>query len=427
MKDDAAAGGGGTAGAAGPTPGGVGGPPSLGGPPPNVRSRRGRRLKNLKLDRVDLVHAPANPDAKVKLFKGMLPSEVQEAELAKAGYDTRTINARVKVKDGKFHAMHEDGETILGSYDDRAKAVKRVADSLKKAAPTKTENGEDHPASDYAYVPDPKTPSTWKLLLDTPAHIGGAVAALGPGGYRGQKVQIPAGDLAAVKAKVKAAWLKAHPDQADSLPPVLKSYGTTGGVMKNLEVIKAKLAPEVVKHLEDLHETNPAAAEALADSLLAAQPAAPAAPAESVEKSEYAKLEKQLADEKAAREATETRIAKMEQEAARNGFVALAKADLETLGKAEDLGSILFEANSKLDEATYKSLEQVLKGAAAKLSDTALFKQLTNEGEPNEGVDAVAVLAKGLVDNGKYATIEAATVQVLTEHPELYRQYRDNR
>lgn len=99
-------------------------------------------------------------------------------------------------------------------------------------AVTKTDGGASFPAAAYAYVPDPKKPSTWKLRLwATPgggpdAHIvGAAIAALGPGGFRGNKVSIPSADLPAVKAKVKAAWIKANPekDPSKDLPAILAS------------------------------------------------------------------------------------------------------------------------------------------------------------------------------------------------------------
>ncbi len=89
----------------------------------------------------------------------------------------------------------------------------------------KTEGGQDFPADDYAYVPDPDHPSTWKLrLTKTPGGdpdagiVGAAIAALGKG-FRGKKVQIPSGDLAKVKAKVRAAWKKANPDKKDDEMP----------------------------------------------------------------------------------------------------------------------------------------------------------------------------------------------------------------
>ncbi len=86
-------------------------------------------------------------------------------------------------------------------------------------AVTKKEGPDSFPASDYAYVPDSEKPSTWKLRLTStpggspdPQIVGAAIAALGKG-FRGNKVQIPETDLAAVKSKVKAAWIKANPEK----------------------------------------------------------------------------------------------------------------------------------------------------------------------------------------------------------------------
>lgn len=98
-----------------------------------------------------------------------------------------------------------------------------------REAVTKTEDGQQFPAGDYAYVPDPAKPSTWKLRLTAtpggdpdPRIVGAAVAALGKG-FRGQKVQVPAADRPKVVARVRAAWRKAHPDaDGDTMPPVLR-------------------------------------------------------------------------------------------------------------------------------------------------------------------------------------------------------------
>jgi hypothetical protein len=99
--------------------------------------------------------------------------------------------------------------------------------NMSKAA-TKREDGEDFPAAAFAYVPDPESPSTWKLRLwdsldekETVAQVSRAVAALSPSGFRGNRVQIPAEDLASVKAKVSAAWRQVNePDR--ELPAILK-------------------------------------------------------------------------------------------------------------------------------------------------------------------------------------------------------------
>jgi phage head maturation protease len=90
---------------------------------------------------------------------------------------------------------------------------------------TKTEDGTEFPASDYCYVPDPDSPSTWKLRITaTPGGapdagiVGAAAAALGSG-FRGQRVEIPDADRAAAVACVRTAWRKANPDRDDSDMP----------------------------------------------------------------------------------------------------------------------------------------------------------------------------------------------------------------
>jgi len=98
---------------------------------------------------------------------------------------------------------------------------------------TKREDGEDFPEEAFAYVPDPESPSTWKLRLwdslderETAAQVGRAVAALGQGGFRGNRVEIPEDDLPGVKRRVLDAWLQTHPDETrEDAPEVLKGYG----------------------------------------------------------------------------------------------------------------------------------------------------------------------------------------------------------
>lgn len=94
----------------------------------------------------------------------------------------------------------------------------------------KTEGGEAFPSEAFAYVPDETKPSTWKLRLwdslsdkETAAQVGRAVAALGAGGFRGNRVRIPSGDLSAVKRKVFAAWKRVNPESdVNEAPEVLK-------------------------------------------------------------------------------------------------------------------------------------------------------------------------------------------------------------
>jgi tetrahydromethanopterin S-methyltransferase subunit G len=118
-------------------------------------------------------------------------------------------------------------------------------------AVTKTEDGVEFPAEAYAYVPDPEKPSTWKLRLwedpekkETPRQVGMAVAALSPGGFRGNRVEIPREDLPAVKKRVLAAWKKVHPDaEPEDVPPVLRD------VMESLNQLEQFVEYVTSKHL----------------------------------------------------------------------------------------------------------------------------------------------------------------------------------
>lgn len=85
---------------------------------------------------------------------------------------------------------------------------------------TKKDGDKTLSASDYAYVPDPQSPSTWKLRIDDAAHVGAAIAALGKG-FRGRKVSIPRSALPGVKAKVRRAWKKFHKGADPSQVPAV--------------------------------------------------------------------------------------------------------------------------------------------------------------------------------------------------------------
>ena len=79
---------------------------------------------------------------------------------------------------------------------------------------TKRVGNRDLPAKCFAYVGDPENPETWKLPYLNPdgsvdeTHLAGAAAALSAGGFRGEKVDLPAGALNGVKAKLRAAYTK---------------------------------------------------------------------------------------------------------------------------------------------------------------------------------------------------------------------------
>lgn len=80
---------------------------------------------------------------------------------------------------------------------------------------TKREQGYDWPASAFLVVPDPDRPSTWKLrikeLVDgeprvTQAQLGRAAAALSPGGFRGNPVELTPEQRRAAVRKLRALY-----------------------------------------------------------------------------------------------------------------------------------------------------------------------------------------------------------------------------
>lgn len=119
--------------------------------------------------------------------------------------------------------LSSEGEEV---DEEKAKKATKEAEKalawLQEQEMAKTEDGVKFPAAAYAYVPDPEKPSTWKLRLwqdlnnkVTRTQLGRAAAALSPGGFRGQKVAIPAEDLPAVKRKIRAEYRKLDVEDED--------------------------------------------------------------------------------------------------------------------------------------------------------------------------------------------------------------------
>ena len=91
---------------------------------------------------------------------------------------------------------------------------------LKTQEIMKTEDGVQYPASAFAYVSD--NPSEWKLRLwenptdkVTRKQLGVAAAALSPGGFRGQRVEIAKESLPAVKRKIRNEYRKLNVEDED--------------------------------------------------------------------------------------------------------------------------------------------------------------------------------------------------------------------
>lgn len=236
-----------------------------------------RRAWSMKIGFLSGVTKPAHEGANALMLKshGETPGEA----LLKSAFSAALAEQHLEQQVNQFlsnswvlnEALRESAEDIAkdDSITDKQAALRDAVNeyiitmqqaagiSLNKAKGGKTEGGEVFPASDYAYVPDPEKPSTWKLrLTSTPGGkpdsriVGAALAALGPG-YRGNKVEIPEADLAGVKSKVRAAWKELHPDQ--EIPQVLK----TAEEIEMSELEKYKALAEMSDTHKAYHDALP--------------------------------------------------------------------------------------------------------------------------------------------------------------------------
>jgi hypothetical protein len=131
-----------------------------------------------------------------------------------AGERSVTLESE-KVKDVMEHCQSLMDEE--SPAEAKAKKVLRETEAaiewVKAQEATKLDDGLRFPAEAYVYVPDSDRPSTWKLRVwenpekkVTKKQLGMVSAALSPGGFRGQKAEIPNDSLSAVKRKVRSAY-----------------------------------------------------------------------------------------------------------------------------------------------------------------------------------------------------------------------------
>ena len=332
------------------------------------------RLRNLMVNRVAFVDRGANPDADIVLYK----------------------------RDG---------------VEDVAKA-------------TKTEADGSHPASDYAYVPDPNKPSTWKLRIDTKQNVSGAAAAMGPGGFRGQPVQMPMADRAAVKNKIRAAWRKFNPDKADSeMPPSIAKQ--EGG---HMGIDKEALDPEVREYVDgleaNLSEARGEIETVKADLAKVQSSVEKTEETEDIVKSLSPEAQEVLKAERDRSEALEKRVQDAEQaiEAAR-----IEKADREFTEKAAAwkhlsldpavVGPMLRKVAEK-DVDAEAEVERVLTSANAIASES--LREIGKGGSgPTDAMGKIEAIAKARAQEKGIPVADAyAEVMETDEGRDLYTQHK---
>lgn len=351
----------------------------------------------------------------------------------------------------------------VSTVDDGDNPLARIM--LYKRGAFKTEFGRQFPMGDYAYVPDPTKPSTWKLRLTADPGggvnariVGAAVAALGPTGFRGRKVQIPSKDLPKVKAKVLAAWKSLHPDAKELPASLTKMNAVEEKAVFKLYMLGEKggidMSPEELeKRFEELEKSNAELADAnaaltkRADDAEAAFEKVKADHADLLEKAKKgenpfaAKPDGEEEDEemkKALPESIRKRmeeqdteiskqreeIAKMKEDADRQVFVKKAETAYGDLpATPEEMG----EALRGIAKAAPGSLEVIEKALAA--GNEAIKKAAEELGVGGEGggSDALNALEKAAEDIAKRDDItkEAAFVKAKNENPELWKRHRE--
>lgn len=308
---------------------------------------------------------------------------------------------------------------------------------------------------DYAYVPDREHPTTWKLNISDATHVGGAVAALGPG-YRGEKVSIPSDALAGVKRKVLAAWKKFHPDASpEDVPEVLKKgmLMTNEEMTSQIQELSGKLdvtekradrAEQIIKLNAEERTVFDSLDAARQDEYLKADATArkaftPTKEGEGADDPVQKKLDamqvefqKQLdtvkkdADERIAKAEG---IAKAERDAReKTEFMKRAEGELENYpGTIEEKGSLLQALHNGVSKLlTKEQVEGIAKLLASGKEALAksmkpIGKDYTGTGTSDPEQQMEALVTKHMSEN-KGMTRSKAYLEVAKANPELYER-----
>ncbi|MBU2249597.1 MAG: ChaB family protein [Gammaproteobacteria bacterium] len=180
-------------------------------------NRRSSNMAEISDDiKVDL-EVPQKGREAIESLRTIYSDIIQEAGRRNAAMDS----ARLK----KILALCQE---LLDSEEPEEKAAKEALKEaratlawLKEQGATKTEDGASYPAAAFAYVPDPETPSGWKLRIweslerqVTRGQLGKSAAALSPGGSLGKTSQMPATEVSAAKRKIRAEYRRLEvPDE----------------------------------------------------------------------------------------------------------------------------------------------------------------------------------------------------------------------
>lgn len=295
---------------------------------------------------------------------------------------------------------------------------------------TKTEGGEKFPAEAYLYTPSTFKPSTWKLRIwETPAlkvtraQLGRAAAAFSPGGFRGQKVEIPSADKAGVLSKLRAEYAKlgAKPDEMPayikaSLTEASLSEAEASAVLVDLGLAETRqggtdmgMTEEEARQLTELRDGQKALTERLTQA----------------EESRKAAEAKATALEDSLKQASE-RVAQMQRESTRKTLSEFVRANrLAFQGEVEKAVDRLESMSSKLTEEEFSEYMAERETWHAQMRESALLTPIGRQGgAPATGPagEFDAAVQKAMAED-KALTIATATTKVASENPALYGRY----
>ena len=184
-----------------------------------------------ELDQIEAAREAANQiRRRTGQFNGLIDNIMMDPDVEDKGAAMTTVADEFGVLAGEAMERKEKWQPLT---DIVANAIAPLVD--KQGPAMKTEGGIKFPREDFAFTPSDNV-STWKLRLAegkpgniTRSQLGAAAAAFSPGGFRGQKVQIPSGDVAAVKEKIRAAYRKIGVKDEDIPPSVRKELEVKEG------------------------------------------------------------------------------------------------------------------------------------------------------------------------------------------------------
>ncbi|KKM20090.1 hypothetical protein LCGC14_1649030, partial [marine sediment metagenome] len=184
-----------------------------------------------ELDQIEAAREAANQiRRRAGQFNGLIDNIMMDPDVEDKGAAMTTVADEFGVLAGEAMERKEKWQPLT---DIVANAIAPLVD--KQGPAMKTEGGIKFPREDFAFTPSGNV-STWKLRLAegkpgniTRSQLGAAAAAFSPGGFRGQKVQIPSGDVAAVKGKIRAAYRKIGVKDEDIPPSVRKELEVKEG------------------------------------------------------------------------------------------------------------------------------------------------------------------------------------------------------